>query len=71
MDLASHGPDGSETATAGRWPWVTAFDQGVGRVIEVIAALLVVAEVVILFAGVVFIERAHAKFAVQGWPQNL
>ena len=54
MDLASHGPDGSETAKTGRWPLVTAFDQGVGRVIEVIAALLVVAEVVILFAGVVF-----------------
>ena len=67
MDLASHGPDGSETATAGRWPWVTAFDQGVGRVIEVIAALLVVAEVVILFAGVVFRYWLRKPLT---WPIN-
>jgi tripartite ATP-independent transporter DctM subunit len=53
MDIASHGSHASETTQAGRWPWMTAIDNAAGKIIEVFAALLVAAEVVILFAGVV------------------
>jgi tripartite ATP-independent transporter DctM subunit len=50
MDISPHG---SVTQSPVRWGWLAKFDGALGKVIEVIAALLVLAEVVILFAGVV------------------
>jgi tripartite ATP-independent transporter DctM subunit len=50
MDISPHG---TVTVAPVRWPWLAKFDQGLGRLIEVTAGILVLAEVAILFAGVV------------------
>jgi tripartite ATP-independent transporter DctM subunit len=46
-------PSASDAAPAGAPPWLVAVEKATGSAVEAVAALLVVAEVVILFAGVV------------------
>lgn len=51
-----------------RYPWMAAIDRAIGIVVEPLAALLIVAEVVILAAGVVFRYGLHNALS---WSDEL
>ena len=64
MEIAT----GAEPAAATGPAWLDAVDRGVGRLVETVAAVLVAAEVVILFAGVVSRYALHRPLT---WSDEL
>ena len=68
MDIASHGQGGSPVGDAGGPAWLLGVDRAIGALIELAAAALVVAEVVILFAGVVSRYLLHKPLT---WSDEL